>query len=510
MAKKKSVKDFILEANALHHDKYDYSKVLYTSTHTKVLIKCKTCGLEFWQEPASHLSGRGCPKCGRLQRHLRITPAQFFQQAEVVHKGKYDYSKSEYIDMHTKINIICPKHGMFSQNAQSHLEGHGCPKCKAAEASLREKYTTDFFIKKAREVHGEKYDYSKVDYKGWNIKVKIICPIHGEFLQSPSDHLKGHGCVHCGNSQDYKKLSNKEFETRARKIHGDKYDYSRFIYRNSTSKGLIKCPLHGYFWQTPNDHLSGCGCPKCKDLKTKLRFQSNRDDFIKKARVVHGDFYDYSKVVYVDSKTKVTIVCPKHGNFLQTPNAHLHNYGCPKCGLEKTIASHISDSYSFIEKAKVIHGEKYDYSKVNYIRNNKKVCIICPKHGIFWQTPNSHLLGNGCHKCKQTKGEEQIELYLKKHDIVYIPEYAILHPYPHRRLFRVDFWLPKSKSIIEYNGLQHYKPIKYMGGEQKLAQRRVRDAELKEYCRANRIGLLIIPYTEYKNIESVLDKFINK
>ena len=195
-------------------------------------------------------------------------------------------------------------------------------------------------------------------------------------------------------------------------------------------------------------------------------------------------------MLYIDSKTKVTIICPKHGEFLQSPNAHLHNYGCPKCGAEKTIAAHVSDTLSFITKAKEVHGDKYDYSKVNYVRNNRKVCIICQKHGEFWQTPNSHLLGNGCHKCKQTKGEEKVELYLQRHSIEYIPEYAILHPFPHRRLFRVDFWLPKRGTIIEYNGKQHYFSIKFMGGIQRLVQRKLRDAELIEYCRNGPRGIV--------------------
>ena len=234
MAKKKSKEEFVREANSLHQGKYDYSKVNYISTHTKVLIICKNCGMEFWQEPASHLAGRGCPKCGRKQQHLRITPDEYFQRAGIVHHWKYDYSMSVYRDMHTKMNIICPIHGMFLQNAQSHIDGHGCPKCKADEARERELYTTDYFIKKARAIHGNKYDYSQVDYKGWNIKVKIICPIHGEFYQSPSDHLKGHGCVRCGNSQDYRKLTHEEFENKARAIHGNKYE------------STLKSPLSGF------------------------------------------------------------------------------------------------------------------------------------------------------------------------------------------------------------------------------------------------------------------------
>ena len=188
-----------------------------------------------------------------------------------------------------------------------------------------------------------------------------------------------------------KKFTTEEFIQRARKVHGDKYDYSKVEYVNNRTKVCIICPEHGEFWQTPDSHMLGNKCSKCSGSK-KL----TTEEFIEKAKQIHGNKYDYSKVEYKGNKIKVCIICPEHGEFWQMPINHCsknnHN-GCPICA--KTIVANKlrkNNSY-FIEKAKQIHGDKYDYSKVEYVNNRTKVCIICPEHGEFWQTPDNHLKG---------------------------------------------------------------------------------------------------------------------
>lgn len=247
--------------------------------------------------------------------------------------------------------------------------------------------TTDEFIKKAKEVHGDKYDYSKVNYVSTDEKVCIICHEHGEFWQTPYKHIKGNGCPRCAGKNKTTKDIIKEFK----EIHGDLYDYSKVEYVGTHKKVCIICPEHGEFWQTPANHIGGKGCPKCAG-KNKTT-----DEFIKEAREVHGDKYDYSKSVYNGSETKTCIICKKHGEFWQTPYVHIKmGCGCPKCGGH--IRYTIDD---FINAASKVHGEKYDYSKVEYVNNKRKVCIICPEHGEFWQTPREHLSGCGCPKCSR-------------------------------------------------------------------------------------------------------------
>ena len=162
------------------------------------------------------------------------------------------------------------------------------------------------------------------------------------------------------------------FIEHAREVHGDKYDYSKVNYINSTTEVTIICPVHGEFKQKPIFHLQGCGCKKCSSKKYTT------EKFIEAARNIHGDKYDYSKVDYVDCFTDVTIICPVHGEFQQTPHIHLQGAGCSECSGHKRYTTE-----TFIAAARKVHGDKYDYSKVEYINSYTEVTIICPNHGEF-------------------------------------------------------------------------------------------------------------------------------
>jgi hypothetical protein len=189
---------FISKAIKIHGDKYDYSLVDYKNNHTNIQIKCSKHGV-FEQSPNSHLRKRGCPTCGRINMGLkkRNTLNNFIEQAKSIHGDKYNYSLVEYVSNYTKVKIICPKHGVFEQKPNSHITGKsGCLICSG-------KYKSDknFFIEKSKKIHDSFYDYSLVDYKNNNIKVKIICPKHGVFEQKPNNHLSGQNCPICRNSK---------------------------------------------------------------------------------------------------------------------------------------------------------------------------------------------------------------------------------------------------------------------------------------------------------------------
>lgn len=259
----------------------------------------------------------------------------------------------------------------------------------------KRKLTREEFIKRAREVHGDKYDYSKVDYKGVIEKVCIVCKEdgHGEFYQVAGSHLMGRGCPKCSGNIP---TTLKEFIKKANKIHRNKYDYSKVDYKNNKEKVCIICPDHGEFFQTPKNHLvGGQGCRKCGYLIVSKSLRKTTISYIKEARKVHGDKYDYSKVEYKNSKDKVCIICPSHGEFYQNANSHLLGVGCPKCSTE---SKRLTDK-EFIKKARKIHGELYDYSKVEYKNTRTPVEIFCKVHGYFTQLPLHHLQGRGCYKC---------------------------------------------------------------------------------------------------------------
>lgn len=353
--------EFIAKARAIHGDKYDYSKVEYVNSKTHVIIICPIHG-EFLQRPDKHLLGQGCPRCSGL---VKLTTDEFIQRAKEIHGNKYDYSKVNYINSQTDVCIICKEHGEFFQKPVSHFKGHGCRKC-AGTFPL----TNEEFIQKANDVHNNKYDYSLVDIINTKTKVCIICPEHREFLQTPCDHLAGHGCPKCGNVYN---PTTEEFVERAIKIHGNKYDYSKVNYVNKRTNVCIICPEHGEFWQTPGGHLNGQGCPFCAG-----HIQYSTESFIEKAKEVHGNRYDYSKVQYINYKTKVCIICKEHGEFWQAPDNHLHGQGCIECSGRRQKTTE-----EFIVAAKLMHGDLYDYSKVEYSNLRSKVCIVCLKHGEF-------------------------------------------------------------------------------------------------------------------------------
>lgn len=256
--KKVTTEDLIRRGNIIHNNKYDYSKVICNGNKRYVIIICSQHG-EFQQSPNAHLRGQGCSYCAG---NALYTQERFIREAIKKHNNLYDYSKSQYIAHSEKLIIICKKHGEFLQTPNSHLRGAGCPVCGGTK-----KLTQDEFIKRAIEVHGNKYDYSKVKYISIGDKIIIICKTHGKFKQRPNDHIKGQGCIRCANK---KQLTTTEFIKNARKVHGSKYDYSKSKYTTCMNKLIITCPKHGDFEQAPNSHISaGNGCTYCYGSKSK-------------------------------------------------------------------------------------------------------------------------------------------------------------------------------------------------------------------------------------------------
>ena len=362
---------------------------------------------------------------------------------------------------------------------------------------MSKRLSTNQFIEKAKEIHGDKYDYSKVEYVKWNEKVCIICPIHGEFWQIPNDHLQGKGCKQCGYEKILikQKITIEQFIERAKLTHGNKYDYSKVEYINARTNVCIICPIHGEFWQSPYNHLKGRGCQKCGYDLIKNKLTNTLNHFIEKSKEIHGDKYDYSKVEYVNNCKKVCIICPIHGEFWQSPKSHLNGRGCQKCGEIKREKSKWLTTEKFIEKAKKIHGNKYDYSKVKYIDSKTKVCIICSKHGEFWMTPSNHLNYQGCKKCKNSIMENKIVNILNENNIQF--EQQKRFEWLGRQ--SLDFYIPEYNIAIECQGEQHFKSVDYWGGENAYNKRKKLDLKKKNLCKINNINLYYVLYNENLN-----------
>ena len=326
---------------------------------------------------------------------------EFIEKAMQLNGEKYDYSKVKYINCDTKVILICKIHGEFEQTPYNHLKNHHCNKCAIEKNAINLKNNKELFINKSFNVHNNKYDYSKVEYKKSSEKVIIICKIHGDFKQTPSNHLTGYGCKKC--SIEYiaslKKSNTNDFKNRSIIIHEDKYDYSKVKYKKSSEKVIIICKKHGDFEQTPNGHLNGAGCKKCSVEYIAELQQSNTNEFTNKATKIYEDKYDYSKVEYKGCHIKVIIICKIHGEFEQIPSNHLKGHGCYKCGIISQSISKTKENNDFIKECIKIHGNKYDYKLTNYINSRDNIIIICKEHGKFEQIPTNHLRGAQCPLC---------------------------------------------------------------------------------------------------------------
>lgn len=253
--RKLTTEEFIERATKKHNGKYSYEKSVYISAKTKIIVTCPDHG-DFKTESSSHMLKTGCPECAGIKR---LTTDKFIQRSIAIHGDRYDYSRAEYIKNSEKVEIICKKHGSFYQTPANHMLGNNCPYCANKNVTLKN------FIEKAKEVHGDRYDYSLVEYNGNASKVKIICKKHGVFEQRASNHLYWNGCKGC--RLDQKKsygFSQEEIIKQFKDAHGDLYDYSLVEYTGIDNPVKIICKSHGEFNQTPYHHKkNSAGCPIC-------------------------------------------------------------------------------------------------------------------------------------------------------------------------------------------------------------------------------------------------------
>jgi len=286
--------------------------------------------------------------------------------------------------------------------------------------------------------------------------------------------------------------------------HGNTYDYSLVQYKNNQTKVEIICPIHGVFWQTPNCHISkGQGCPQCGRKKSADSKKDNTESFIQKAKKKHKDKYDYSKVNYKNQKHKVIIICPDHGKFEQSPTDHLQGHGCIKCGHKRSIDSLFLTTEDFVTKAKLIHGDKYDYSMVNYKSTHEKILIICPTHGKFKQQPNSHLSGAGCPSCPAvtSSGHRELLKFVQSitDEAIKENDKETISPY------EIDIYIPSNKIGIEYDGLYWHSA----GTIKEDIKKRKKQSNKVDVCQEKDIRLIQVREDEWLNKKEIVKSIIS-
>lgn len=498
---KKDNNRFIEDAKLVHGDKYNYSKVNYITSKDPVTITCDIHG-DFEQTPNAHLRGQGCKKCYDEVRGIstRLSQEEFIDKCNKIHNYVYSYDKTVYTRTIDKVTITCPIHNDFEQLAINHMNGVGCPKCSKEAFKQKVKTDKEVFVERARLMHNDDYEYDKLpDRINYSSKYDIFCnKCKVYFTQSLSSHVSGKGHLECSNQP----MTNEEFIERSKEIHDDTYNYSLCNYVGSNYRVRLICPIHGPFSQRASTHLRGCGCFHCGRTKAIENTRTPINDYIRKAREIHGEKFDYSLVKFTSMGNNIDIICPTHGIITQRASGHL-KYGCEQCHYESKLLT----QEQFLDKAKEVHGDEYDYSEAIYKSNREPVVIICKKHGRFTQAAGDHIRarGCGCQICSSSKGEKGITRILNMLKIEFIKEFSFNYtPY------RYDFCLPTYKILIEFDGEQHFRPVNLWGGESGFLKQQTTDVKKNLLALANNHFLIRIPYFKFDNLDKVLCKEISK
>ncbi len=303
-----------------------------------------------------------------------------------------------------------------------------------------------------------------------------------------------------------KTKSTEQFIQEAKLLHPE-YDYSLVEYKNAKTKVKIICPVHKEFRIKPNDFLMGHSCKQCGVERRAEKRAKSTEQFIQEAKLIHPE-YDYSLAEYKNVETKVKILCPKHGLFEINPSDLLNNKGCKQCGVERRAEKQSKPQKQFIQEAKLLHPE-YDYSLVEYKNTKMKVKILCPKHGLFEIKPNNLLIGQGCPKCASSKGESSIRKILLENSIKFKEQYRIKNcrkklPLP------FDFAVLNENNsvvcLIEFQGIQHFTPIKHFGGIRKFSTQQENDKIKRDYCNKNNLPLIEVRYCD--NVEEKIKEIL--
>ena len=388
---------------------------------------------------------------------VRHTTESFIEVAKQVHGDTFDYSNAEFKGIRVPVEITCKRHGSFMQDPYSHLKGAGCGRCKKIT-------TVEDALAKFSEVHGDKYDYSKfTKWPGGTSKIQIGCPIHGEFSQTIAEHLKGSGCNECGKLKKAATLKKgvEEYIADARRVHGDKYDYSLWVPETTAwhNKVTIVCPEHGPFEQLLGSHIKGRGCERCGLAAASLKSRVTKDERIKQSVDLYGDVYDYSKVGDgVPNMDPITIRCKVHDVESNTTwNQHLSaGVQCPQCVADRKRKYEL-ETYG-VEHHKQRHLGPDVLSKLNDVDwlteqnhvHQLSITGIAEKLGCWYAVINDRFQKFNIPIKTVTgssQGERDLRDELAKHVEVVSNTREIIAP------LELDIYIPSHNLAIEYCGL---------------------------------------------------------
>lgn len=459
---KKTKEQYIEEAKKLHSNHFDYSLIKeLPKRDTRVNIICPSHGI-FEQSFHKHLQGDSCKKCSHEKlgkERIEKAKNKFKNEANIIHSNKYDYSKSIYVSATDNIIIICKNHGEFEQTPNKHLGGGGCKKCAIENTRIRMSIPWEIYKEQLRNIHDNKYNYSKVIWNGTDNEITVICNVHGDFIIRAQDHKNGRGCQKCSkeNKIQYNKHNTEIFITNATKKWGNTFDYSKVDYKDSNNKVIIICKKHGEIEIFPPNHIA-YGCGKCGNESNQRNIDLNekcKREFIVKANTIHENIYDYSSTQYEDAVTKVNVTCKTHGIFSISPNNHLRGKGCPACGREYSSLARLKSFDEYKPEFIKLYGDKYDYSSVEWDGGSKPITVICKKHGKFYILPYLHKIGKECQKCSNQHSGISMGwlLFMEKRYLTEIQHARNLGEFviPGTR-YKADGYIESLNTIFEFHG----------------------------------------------------------
>lgn len=475
--------------------------------------------------------------------NVKLTQEQYIAKARAKWGDAYDYSESVYLAGLKPITIRCIKHNhYFSVQAGNHistlLKSGGCPLCgqeslteyrrKKHEEALRKAEQKkklykprlthkDRFLKKARAMYPD-YDFSRVEYKDRETYIVVVCPVHGEFKIRPRTLLIGekgqkpHGCWKCNNliPPYEKELTIDTFKNRMHELYGDKYTFVWSDYKNKQSMIRFTCKEHGEQRRSVTGLLDGKGCAYCNGKFYPL-------DWIKNARAVHGEKYEYDESRPPQRATDIIrYKCPVHGWQETRYDCHVQQgHGCALCAGVLTKMPVEERKQIWIKKCRERFPGKFSYRNVVYVNNDTPVKIYCKEHHLtFETTPDTHLRGSGaCPLCTKSVGEVEIYKWLSEHDVPFETQKKLPNEnmFCKRQYLVADFYLPDLNLIIEMNGLQHYQYVEHFNTKDwTFEDQQIRDDTLRAYCKTHKISLLEIKYDKIDKIPQILAKAIKK
>jgi very-short-patch-repair endonuclease len=439
---------------------------------------------------------------------------KFLERCRKKFGNKFDYSRMNFISFTKhKIIIVCPIHGVFEETPHNHLQSkYGCRRCSFDANGIKHSLNTDIFKKKIQDIYGDNYITTNSNYINNVTPIEVFCKKHElTFYKTPHSLFKKYGCPECGKEKYYEKMANDTnfFISESIKLHGNVYTYDYTNYINNKTKVIVTCKLHGNFETSPNHHLSKIrkhGCPKCGRIKRGKKIRITFDEFINRIPKVLKKFRLYKSTFFKLDKPMLFKCLKCNTKFLRKPTTmlKLNDTQCPECYIEYRRDLYRSNTADFIAKAIAVHGDKYDYTWVNYIDQYTDIEIFCNScKKMFKQKPAVHLAGSGCKRCRKTTGEHKVSDFLIENKIDFVEQYKITEE--HNR-FRFDFYIPSINTLIEYDGHLHFIAVDFFGGEKTLQKQKRRDKLKNQLAKKHNYKLIRINYKSFYNLEEVLRK----